>query len=96
MADETKKPEAAPLQIQASDEIARGRYSNNMVVTHTPEEFLIDWLLTAPNGTQLISRIILSPGHTKRVVSALVDNLQKFEKKYGDVPIIEPGAQQFH
>jgi hypothetical protein len=84
------------VQINASDEVARGRYSNNMLVTHTREEFILDFLLTAPNGTQLVSRVMVSPGHMKRVIAALVDNLQKYEANFGEIVALEGGQPQFH
>jgi hypothetical protein len=93
---ETPGPSTPQVQINASDEVARGRYSNNMLVTHTREEFILDFLLTAPNGTQLVSRVMVSPGHMKRVFSALADNLQKYEANFGEVVVPEGGQPQFH
>ena len=91
----------APRQItiNANDELARGRYSNNMLIAHTREEFIIDWLMTAPNGSSLVSRIVISPGHCKRVMAALADNLQKYERQFGEIApagAIDPGQQNFH
>ncbi len=74
----------------------RGRYSNNMLVSHTREEFILDFLLTAPNGTQLVSRVMVSPGHMKRVLSALADNMHKYEANFGEVVAPEVGHPQFH
>lgn len=96
MAENPDRPAASQVQINASDEVARGRYSNNMLVTHTREEFILDFLLTAPNGTQLVSRVMVSPGHMKRVLSALVDNMQKYEANFGEVVAPEGGNPQFH
>ena len=96
MADNPTRPAAPQGQINANDEVARGRYSNNMLVTHTREEFILDFLLSAPNGTQLVSRVMVSPGHMKRVLSALVDNMQKYEANYGEVIAPEGGHPQFH
>ena len=96
MADNPARPGAPQVQINASDEVARGRYSNNMLVTHTREEFILDFLLTAPNGTQLVSRVMVSPGHMKRVLSALVDNMNKYETNFGEVMAPEAGQPQFH
>ena len=45
MADEPKQSGQAQIQIVTGDEMCRGRFSNNMMVTHSPEEFIIDWLL---------------------------------------------------
>jgi hypothetical protein len=44
----------------------------------------------------LVSRIIVSPGHVKRIVSALNDNLKKYEQKFGEVTTIKPSEQTFH
>ena len=48
MADNPTRPAAPQVQINASDEIARGRYSNNMLVTHTREEFILDFMNLVP------------------------------------------------
>ena len=96
MTDTPGRPGSPQVQINASDEVARGRYSNNMLVTHTREEFILDFLLTAPNGTQLVSRVMISPGHMKRVFAALADNLRKYESNFGEVVSVEGGQPQFH
>ena len=96
MADNPGRSDAPQVQINASDEVARGRYSNNMLVTHTREEFILDFLLTAPNGTQLVSRVMVSPGHMKRVLSALAENMHKYEANFGEVVAPEVGHPQFH
>lgn len=94
--DDKPSRSAPQVQINASDEVARGRYTNNMLVSHTREEFILDFLLTAPNGTQLVSRVLVSPGHLKRVIAALVDNMQKYEANFGEVVTPEAGQPQFH
>jgi hypothetical protein len=94
MDEQTKQPK--PMQITTGDEMSRGRFSNSMLITHSPEEFMIDWLLNSPNGTHLVSRIIVTPGHAKRIVSALNDNIKKYEQKFGAVKAIEPSEQKFH
>lgn len=94
MGEQTKQPK--PMQITTGDEMSRGRFSNSMLITHSPEEFMIDWLLNSPNGTHLVSRIIVTPGHAKRIISALNDNITKYEQKFGTVKAIEPSEQKFH
>ena len=96
MVDDGQASSSRDVQIDTRDELARGRYSNNMMVTHTREEFIMEWLLTAPSGNHLVSRVIVSPGHMKRILTALADNLQKYERSFGEVASIEPGPQQFH
>ncbi len=94
--DEQNKPQNPLQMINTGDEMSRGRFSNTMIISHSPEEFMIDWLLSSPSGTHLVSRIIVSPGHVKRIISALNDNLTKYEQKFGKVKEVEPGEQQFH
>ena len=95
MSDQSNVPQQQ-LQINTIDELSRGRYANSMIITHSPEEFIIDWLVNSPNGTHLVSRIITSPGHIKRIIDALTMNLNNYEKKFGTVKTTELGDQKFH
>lgn len=94
MADQAPVPQQ--LQINSGDEMMRGRYSNSLIVSHSPEEFIIDWLLNSPTGTFLVSRIMVSPGNLKRIVGALADNLAKYENQYGPIKVVEGGEHRFH
>jgi hypothetical protein len=96
MAAKPEDPQAPVIQVSAGDDLTRGRYSNNMFITHSPEEFILDWLLSSPTGTHLVSRVILSPGHLKRVIAALQDNLQKYEDQFGPIEVTESDGQIFH
>jgi hypothetical protein len=96
MTNESKAPPQGKIQIVTGDEMSRGRYSNNMLVIHSPEEFIIDWLLNSPAGTHLVGRIVVSPGHLKRIITALTDNLRQYEANFGPVKAIEPQDQKFH
>ena len=82
------------LQINTGDEISRGRYSNNLLVSHTQEEFIFDWLLNSLTGVHLLSRIIVSPPHLKRIIATLNENLIKYEDQYGTIPTIEAKTQK--
>ena len=95
--DDKLKPEAVhQIQISTGDEVSRERYSNNMMVSHGADEFIIDWLLNSPNGVHLVSRVIVSPAHVKRVIDALKENLDNYEKQFGSVKEISLGEHKFH
>jgi hypothetical protein len=96
MANETKPPQQGMIQIVTGDEMSRGRYSNNMMISHTPEEFIIDWLLNSPAGTHLVARIVVSPGHLKRIIAAFEDNLKRYETNFGAIKDLEPKDPVFH
>ena len=93
--DDPKK-KSKQIQIKANEEMSQGRYSNSMFIAHGPEEFIIDWLLNSPTGAHLVSRIIVTPGHVKRIINALSDNLKRYEEKYGEIKLAETSDQQFH
>lgn len=73
------------LNIKITDDVLKGVYSNSMVVSHTREEFVIDFINTFPPEGIVTARIITSPGHLKRIIRAFMDNLEKYEKTYGEV-----------
>jgi len=73
------------IQIKATDEKLKGEYSNVMQILHTKEEFVLDFLNIFPPTGTLNSRIILSPGHFKRMISAMNENLKKYEDQYGKI-----------
>ena len=66
-----------------------GVYSNNMVVAHTKEEFILDFLMVAPPAGAVTARVIVSPGHIKRIFAALQDNISKYEKAFGTIQVAE-------
>jgi len=96
MADNPDSKQPQQIQINTVDEMSRGKYSNLMLVSHSPDEFMLDWLLNSPNGTHLVSRIILSPSNVKRTIEALTINLKQYEEKFGIVKVIEPVDPKIH
>ena len=73
------------IQVKMPDDMLKGVYANMMQVMHTQEEFVLDFMdIFPPNGI-VASRVILSPGHLKRMVAALQENLQKYEQSFGTV-----------
>ena len=64
---------------------------STMVVSHTKEEFIMDFLMVAPPSGALTARIIVSPGHIKRIIKALQENISRYEQKFGSIqPAEEP------
>lgn len=80
------------IPLQANPETLKGVYSNNMQVSHTKEEFFMDFLSMSyfPNAASLVAKVITSPEHFKRIVAALSDNLKKYEEKYGVIDSPKP------
>ncbi len=78
-------PEQKQIKIKAKDEDLKGAYSNLMQVLHTKEEFILDFFLASPPQGILASRVIMSPGHLKRMIKALQENIAKYEGKFGKI-----------
>jgi hypothetical protein len=73
------------LNIELSDEIAEGIYSNLAIIAHSQSEFVVDFIKLLPNvpKAKVKSRIILTPSHAKRLLAALADNVRKYEGQFG-------------
>lgn len=91
MADPSQKPTSANPQNQPSmnvkitDEELKGRYANLVRITHTREEFILDFINMVPPQGVVTSRMVVSPGHLKRLIRALSGNLKMYEKNFGPV-----------
>ncbi|MDZ7612159.1 MAG: DUF3467 domain-containing protein [Candidatus Moranbacteria bacterium] len=73
------------VNIKATDEKLKGEYSNMMQIMHNKEEFVMDFLNVFPPTGTLNSRVIVSPGHYKRMIRAMQENLKKYEDNYGKI-----------
>ncbi len=93
---ESAVPQRQQLQVTTGDEVSRGHFSNNLLIAHSGEEFILDWILNSPSGMHLVSRIIVTPGHIKRIVGALAENLRRYEMQFGTVTALEAPDQKFH
>ena len=90
---EDKKPQQQ-ITIDLSEEMADGTYANLAIIAHSHAEFVIDFVRTMPNvpKAKVKSRIILTPSHAKRLLSALNDNIKKYEKQHGKIEMGQGGA----
>ncbi|MBL0315020.1 MAG: DUF3467 domain-containing protein [Flavobacteriales bacterium] len=75
------------LNIELNEEVAQGVYSNLAVITHSPAEFVVDFIRVMPGvpKAKVQSRIILTPQHAKRLMRALMDNISKYEAQHGKI-----------
>jgi hypothetical protein len=88
--------EEREIPIKIPEEVLRGAYANQMAVAHTREEFVLDFINLFPPGGIVNARVIMSPGHLKRMIRALQDNLRRYEAEFG--PLNEaapPGRGEF-
>lgn len=73
------------IKVKVPDELLKGAYANQMLVTHTKEEFLLDFINFFPPEGVVTARVIVSPGHAKRIAAALRENIEKYESRFGPI-----------
>ena len=85
------------INIELPEEIAEGTYSNLAIITHSHSEFVLDFVRIVPNMTQarVKSRVIITPQHAKRLMSALRDNIRKYEESFGPIQDIDANVHPF-
>lgn len=77
--------EQKQIKIKVKDNDLKGVYSNSMMVSHTEEEFYLDFFNILPPQGILASRVIMSPRHLKKMIEVLKENMEKYEGKFGPV-----------
>ena len=71
--------------IEARREMLLGTYCNMALIHHTEFEFCLDFIWGLRNQNLLVSRVITSPQHAKKIYRALRENIQKYEDEYGKI-----------
>ncbi len=83
------------MDMKIDESVATGQYSNIAAIRHSREEFIFDFAFLFPDAPpdapqgKLVARIILSPPHAKRFLMALEENIKKYEKEFGNIPLPE-------
>jgi hypothetical protein len=72
-------------EIKINDNIPGAEYANFMQTNHNKEEFQLVFGNIMPPSGRVVSKVITTPGHFKRMIFAMQDNLKKYETKFGEV-----------
>jgi uncharacterized protein (DUF1778 family) len=90
--EEKGKSKKNQINIELKEDVAQGTYSNLAIITHSSSEFVLDFVRVMPGipKAEVKSRVILTPEHAKRLLHALNENVEKYEKVHGPVKNIEP------
>ncbi len=75
------------MNIELTEEVASGIYSNLAVITHSPSEVICDFIQVMPGMPKgkVRSRVIMTPQNAKRFLKALEDNMNKYEDNFGHI-----------
>lgn len=92
---EDKKPQ---FNVEIPADRAEGTYSNMVMISHSPAEFVLDFCRILPGVPKAVvqSRVIMTPQHAKMFLQALQDNIKMFENQFGEILIAgQPGSKPF-
>lgn len=87
MEDKKDRAEEQQINVELTDEIAEGIYSNLAMIAHSNSEFVVDFIRLMPGvpKAKVKSRIIMTPDHAKRLLAALRENIEKYENAFGKI-----------
>ncbi len=79
------------FNVELSEEIAEGTFTNLSLISHSNAEFILDFIRFMPGvpKAKVKSRLILTPDHAKRLMYMLQDNIEKYESINGKIKIDE-------
>ena len=65
------------------------KYINSVRIAHSPSELLFDFahILPGKATTRVQFQMVMSPLGAKLFYRALGENLKRFEKKFGEIPV---------
>jgi Protein of unknown function (DUF3467) len=84
----TTQPPEGKIKIVVNDQLALGTYANFASIVHNFAEFIIDFGRIVPGReeVQVVSRIVMTPVHVKQLLRALGENVNIYERNFGEVP----------
>ncbi|OHD68382.1 MAG: hypothetical protein A2W19_14280 [Spirochaetes bacterium RBG_16_49_21] len=94
-----QKEKDLKIEVKVDEEVASGIYANFSNISHSPEEFVLDFVFVhpapPPGFGRLMSRLIVTPSHAKRFFLTLGENIREFEERFGEIDLhgrIEDGG----
>jgi hypothetical protein len=84
------------MNIELDEDTAEGTYSNLVMISHSSEEFVLDFIRVVPGvqKARVKSRMIVTPQHAKRLLSALEENIERYEDAHGSIHHEEQGPDR--
>lgn len=88
--DNEKKQMGKPtIKIEVPNDIEKGTYSNQIIVSYSQKEFMLDFGLLMPPGNKIkiVSRVITNPMDAKLLMIMLNENISRYEKMFGTINV---------
>jgi hypothetical protein len=77
------------INVELGEKESEGIYSNLALIAHSPSEFIIDFARVMPGvqKTRVYARIVMTPAHARMLLSALEENIKRYEGQFGAIKI---------
>jgi hypothetical protein len=94
--DDMNQPKQMPMQpmqqqinIKLDEKIGEGVYANFFMISNTQSETVLDCGRIMPGmpDVKINSRIITTPQHAKQLLKTLEQNIQQYEKQFGEIKL---------
>lgn len=84
-------PKKRQIKIALPKDDPSAAYANTVMISHTTNEVIFDFLQVMPNDThgRIQKRIVMTPVHAKLFLKALGENIERHEEKHGEIKIPE-------
>jgi len=83
------QPPQQQINIKLDENIGEGVYANFFMIANNPSEYIIDCGRIVPGlpNARIYSRIMTTPQHAKQLLKLLQQNIEQYEKQYGEIKI---------
>ncbi|MCA9969780.1 MAG: DUF3467 domain-containing protein [Anaerolineales bacterium] len=83
-------PQSTPQKINIDvPRDTKAEFSNLAIIRHTPAEVVFDFVHVLPQTTRgtVQARVVMTPMHAKMLQLALAQNIQNYERQFGEIRI---------
>ena len=89
-------PKEIQLRARIDDAVAEGIYINFGSIVHNRSEFIIDLGRIVPGRQEvkILTRVLTTPLHAKQLCRALSQNLEQYEKSFGEIQGMDESAKR--
>ena len=85
MSQNKQQQQPQKKEIKIADNIPGAEYANAMQVNHNQDEIQMMFMNLMGQSGRVVGKVLTTPGHFKRMIAAMQDNLKKYEENFGEV-----------
>jgi hypothetical protein len=85
------KPQPQQINVKIDEKVGEGIYANFLMVANNQSEYVLDFGRIVPGmkDVRIFSRIMATPQHAKQFYTTLKQNIDQYEKQFGEIKIVQ-------